>query len=326
MKTFTLEPTRDKNLFRVVNREGDWTTYFYAPKKVYLRAVSEILDKGFAKGSAFMQYLAKGNEAEMKEKLELAGERGSRIHRTIEQMLNGEIQSLPRDFQVWNRLENTNSPLTNSEWDALLSFQSFWVKHEPTVLAVEESIYNLKYGYAGTLDAILILTKACEVKMCPCKNLVGKIGIVDWKTSKAIYDSYGAQNAAYGNAPSLKRILGTQKPEYTAILRIGTSHKTTGGYEFVVYDKTETHSNWEKFLAARTIASSEFKPFDPDKEVYEIPDIITLKVVKKQLTKQNDTKIKSYKSDRLENGQKRSGSVGKIRTVLQTKSPDAPVS
>ena len=337
MKTFSLESTRDKKLFRVVDIDGEWERYFYFPKKVYLDSVTAILDKGYAKGTGLINFFKKNTAEEAEVLMNLAGEKGSRLHRAIEQGLDHQssgvfpelLGKLSRDMVVYNRHSKQDEKLSTVEWNALLSFGSFWTKHEPQIVAIEESVYNLKYNYAGTLDAILILTKECEVKICPCKGLVGKVGIWDWKSGKGLYPSYGAQIASYGNAPSLKRVLGAKKPEYTALLRIGTAHKTTGGYEMVVYNKEETHTNWDLFLAAHKIAHQEIKPFDPDKEVYEIPDEVNLKVEYTKLViekPKHDTKVKHRESDRLQNGKGRATTGRKVRPVLQAKPTDAPVS
>lgn len=338
MKTYTLEPTRDKKLFRVVNIDHDWALYYYAPKKAYLNAVSDIIDKGYAKGVGLINFFKKNTAEEAENLLQVAGEKGSRLHRAIEGVLSlwgaldttlKGIGTLKRETMIYNRNTKVDEKLSTTEWNALLSFGSFWTKHEPQIVAIEESIYNLKYGYAGTLDAILILTKACDVKTCNCRNIIGKVGIWDWKSGKGLYASYGAQIAAYGNAPSLKRVLGAAKPEYTALLRIGTSHKTTGGYEMVVYNKEETHTNWDLFLAALKIAKTEIKPFDPEKEVYEIPDTLDLKVEYKNLIEpkpKNATKTKHSTSKSVEDGKGRKTSKGSVRGVLETPAPDATVS
>ena len=156
-----------------------------------------------------------------------------------------------------------------------MAFQEFWKRHEPALIVGEQSVYDSTLEYAGTLDAIIVLTKACEIRTCPCKDLVGKKGLFDWKSGGGIYSSYGAQIAAYAKAESLK-----EKIDYTAILRIGTNHKMTGGYEFQVYDLTDTEVHFQEFLAARQIANAEFKPFDAMKEVIEIPDVIEIDLTK----------------------------------------------
>ena len=69
-----------------------------------------------------------------------------------------------------------------------------------------------------------------------------------------------------------------RKPTYTAIDRVGTRHAR--GYELEFYDKAETKTHWQEFLAALTIAQSEFKPFNPEKEIYDIVESVELTIKK----------------------------------------------
>lgn len=322
-KTFTLEPTRDKDLFRVVDRDGNWNRYLHQPTNTYLDAVSAVLEKGFAKGASLLKYYKQLTEKEIDERFNAAAEKGSRIHRAIETILNKEVDQFTRDTLIYNRTMGVNERLSNEEWDSLLTFVTFWDAHKPQVVAVETSVYNTKYKYAGTLDAILILTQACEARTCQCRNIIGKIGIWDWKTGSGIWRSYGAQVAAYGNAPSIKSVLGKHKPEYTAILRIGAD-RTLLGYQMEVYNKEETHRNWELYLAAATIAADEMRTFNPAREVYEIPDIIQLTVEYKKLTaekkKKNvaSTNSPSDSASGVLDGQKPKAAAKPKRKALQT--------
>lgn len=267
MKTYTLEQTNSKDLFRVVDRDGDWRFYYHKPSGKYLRAVNAILDEGYAKGARFYEYLKKISPEEADRKLKAAGDRGDAVHQAINILLtSGKVN---RETWVLEENNRDRRVLTNDEWDCLLAFGEFWNRHEAQLIEKELAVCNIAYGYAGTLDCIAKLTKCCEVKSCPCKEFVGKVGLLDWKSSGGIYNSYGAQVAAYGSGDGIA-------VHYTAIVRIGTNHKTTGGYEFEPYDVSESVTHWEEFRAALTISNSEHKPFDPDKDIIEIPDSVSV--------------------------------------------------
>ena len=288
MKTYTLEPTSHKDLFRVVDREGDWEYYFHEPTKRYLPAVNFRLDTGYTKGARFAEYLKNISPDQADRKLKAAGERGDRVHQYIRSVFllagAGAVQWKPtRDFKVLAEDNRTEVELSNDEWDCILAFQEFWTRHDAVLIDYEFPVWNLKIGYAGTSDAIIRLRKACGVKACGCTKFVGKLGLVDWKSSGGIYESYGAQVAAYANGENLKQILGRHKLEYTAIVRLGTKHKTTGGYEFEPYDQAETKLHFREFLAAVLISDAYLKPFDPEKEIVEIPDTLHLTVEREQL-------------------------------------------
>lgn len=71
---------------------------------------------------------------------------------------------------------------------AFQSYQNFLVWAEQNkleVIATEQSFISERYRYAGTLDAVVTLN--------------GKLGVVDWKTSKGVYLEMKLQLAAYGN-------------------------------------------------------------------------------------------------------------------------------
>ncbi len=281
-KTFVLEPTKLPELFRIVDRKGDWQNYWYEPTGTILRSVNSILEGGYPKGKGFEIWLSKLTPAEAEAvRVEKSGE-GDRTHQFIDAVLTSSgVAGFGTTFKreetlVLNKENGQMVPLNDEEWDAVLSWSRFWNAHEPILIASETPVYDLKMGYAGTFDAILILLRNCEVKSCGCKELGGKVGIYDWKKSAGIYPNYSAQLGAYAYAESLKTLLEGNVPDYAANLRLGTNHKSTGGYEFKPYnDLSEIYA---RFMAAKTIADYEYKPFDIAQMEEEIPDQIEVAV------------------------------------------------
>lgn len=299
MKTYNLKPTKHPKLFRVVDREGNWEHYAFIETKgmpaIFLRGVTTILKNGYVKGPGLLKFLSDHTATERDEILKAAGEKGDKVHRAIDMMislpdpitLGGKaypiaepiVQKLENGVGIFNKEAGDYEPISNEEWDALLAFSSFWNAHEPVVLKSEGSLYSIAGGYAGTADAIVILTKACEVKMCKCEDLIGKIGLFDWKTSKGIYPEYYAQSAAYANAENIGEYLPPEgKIDYIAILRLGTPHKTTGGYEFKAVTGEGLKGAFNLFNAAKSIADFEYTPFNPERDIEEIPDSLEIQV------------------------------------------------
>lgn len=304
-KSYTLGETKHEKLFRLMDRDKNWRRYVLVkefteeyqnrvaaaepgeePKPtfadlktaLYLDGVTTILNDGYTKGSFFANWLSQHTMEEREKILSAAGEKGDKVHRTIDMLISGgDVDGkgtlLTRETEVLNRESKQEEPLENDEWDCLLSFESFWSAHAPIVLTSELTLYSTMFEYAGTADAIIILTKACEVKMCKCEELVGKIGLFDWKTSSGIRASYGAQVAAYSLAENMGEYLPPgQAVAYAAILRLGTAHKTTGGYELKVIDQDALLDAWQRFLGAKRIFDYEKTPFDPAKDIIDIPD------------------------------------------------------
>jgi hypothetical protein len=277
MKTYTFEQTTDKKAQRVVDQNGDWTHYFYKPKKLYLRAVNYILNTGFAKGQRFNEFLKNNSKEEIERKLKTTGEKGDKVHQFIRYMFEHKGKA-GRYTKMRNDETGKLEMLTSDEWNCILSFTNFWNKHKAVLLAHEFTIFNLEHGFAGTGDAILKITQKCEVKSCPCNKLVGKMGLFDWKSGGGIWDDQGPQIAAYSHGDNL-----AQKIDYTAILRLGTRHKTTNGYEFEPYETEETENHWQEFLAAIKISNASYRPFDPKKEIYDIPEKVNITITKEKV-------------------------------------------
>lgn len=288
MRTFTNKRTNCKELFRVVDEKGNWNHYYHKPSKTYLRAVSYILSVGYAKGDRFENYLKNGSKEEIDRKFLLAGEKGDKVHDFIAYLFNHRGQA-HRGIKMLNEETLQKEMLTPEEWSCIISFQEFWKRHEPVLVAYEFSIYNLKHGFGGTGDAILILTKKCEDKFCPCNKLVGKLGLFDWKSGAGVWNSFGAQLAFYANGENISNYIRKfgKEIDYTAILRLGTRH--TKGYELRTYNKLMTEIHWGEALASIRISNASYRPFDPKRDVYDVPDNISI-VIRKTLKKQRPRK------------------------------------
>src|SRR5690349_8950510 len=83
MKTYELEPTKHPDVFRVVDRDGNWENYYVKSKNVYLPGVTTILNRGYAKGAFFEQWLSQHTAEERDQILKSAGEKGDKVHRVI---------------------------------------------------------------------------------------------------------------------------------------------------------------------------------------------------------------------------------------------------
>lgn len=314
-KTFTLEKTKDPRVFRVMDRKGNWQHYFIDQSESndqsvgkYLRGVTTILDRGYAKGAFFEDYLVSISREQRDEILKNAGEKGDKVHKYIEVVLStfgkpefGNVFN--REIGIHSRNSKQEELLTDDEWYCMLSWAHFMNIHEAYVLTYEIPLYSIKYDYCGTGDAFLILKKSCGVSTCPCSKVIGKLGYWDWKSSKGIRPSYSAQGGAYINAENLSEYLGDRKPEYIGLLRLGTSHEKTKGYEAKIYlddkstksevdkeknpkkkfalSKRTTEKAFARFLAAKSIDDHEYSPFDPSEDIQEVPDQfeITFKMI-----------------------------------------------
>jgi hypothetical protein len=101
---------------------------------------------------------------------------GSAIHNMIEDHVRLGAAEHAREMQNRDFPEQVKNGFTAFlEWEK--ENIDKWIKSEHTV-------YNMDYGFAGTLDAVARLND-------------GKVYVVDFKSSKGFYDGYDLQLAAY---------------------------------------------------------------------------------------------------------------------------------
>ena len=98
-----------------------------------------------------------------------SAEEGTLLHETVEAILMGK-----------------DSPIPDSVLPAVNSFLEFKSHNDIIAHQVESRIVSKKHNYAGTLDVLA--------------ELNGKLGVLDIKTSYAIYRDYNIQAAAYVEA------------------------------------------------------------------------------------------------------------------------------
>ena len=141
---------------------------------------------------------------------------GSAVHDSAEQL----VLSLARETgEAWS--QGGDLP----EWPEELaphmrSFVGFLEEWHPQYLATEASVFNRAQGYAGTLDAILVV------------NLPG-VGrwalLVDYKSGKAIYPEVALQLAAYRRGEFVGLPDGTTEVELPPVDECAVLHVTPKG-------------------------------------------------------------------------------------------------
>ncbi|TSC92012.1 MAG: Uncharacterized protein CEN90_127 [Parcubacteria group bacterium Licking1014_17] len=98
-----------------------------------------------------------------------SAEEGTLIHDIVEAILAGKKIEVPRSVEP-----------------AIGEFMKFKNKHEIVPRRIETKIISRNHHYAGTLDVLA--------------DFDGRTGILDIKTSQAIYRDYSIQTAAYSEA------------------------------------------------------------------------------------------------------------------------------
>lgn len=121
-----------------------------------------------AKPALYKFYAELNNFEEGESVKKLSASEGTLIHETVEKILTGQSPAI--------------DPSIAPSIDAFLKFidaNNIQVDHE----FVEKQVVNYDDRYAGTLDALALID--------------GKFGVLDIKTSQAIYRDYNLQTSAY---------------------------------------------------------------------------------------------------------------------------------
>ncbi len=143
---------------------------------------------------------------------ERSAEEGTMLHEAVEGLLLGK-----------------NNPIPPEVAPAVRSFQEFFAKNNISVTPelVERRIVNKDHRYAGTVDAIAIIG--------------GKRGVLDIKTSQAIYRDYSLQTSAYMDAlknefEDLETRWILKIDQIQTCLRCGAIRRVKGGREKIKTD------------------------------------------------------------------------------------------
>lgn len=254
-----------ENLIQITLDEKRW--YFLETDKedIPFPAVTWILDSGFPKDIGFDIYLTEKVHSweQAKSVLAEAGDRGTRVHWGIEKYerhIPVDINDVPAGFSV---------PFTAKEWEMILTAKRWFDHYQPIIESVEQVVYNIKDGYAGTVDLICLIDQGRFEKV-PTKTGVLERWVIDWKTSKQLYDSHKAQVAAYNKTLELKE---DDYPVRTGIVRLGSKHKV--GYEFW-QDQDDIDYYFSLFMTARTFW--QHKNPEPAPKIIEVPEHIKMEI------------------------------------------------
>jgi len=250
----------------IVHKENGIIRYTLFDKRWYqipevekaLPSVTWILDEGYPKGIGFQIWLANKvrNWEHSREVMEQAGERGTNVHWLCEEAMKG----IPINYDA---LLADGRNITHEEYSYFLSFVNFVKFYRPVILAVEQTVWNEKEGYAGTVD-ILCLIDAAKFGLKSSRSVKC---IIDLKTSTSIYRTHELQQAAYEHCYPSGEI------DKIFLLQLTTKwNAKNGGYK--LHEVSDRESAWKSFLAAKQLWNDVNREASP--EVHEVPESVIL--------------------------------------------------
>ncbi len=208
----------------------------------------------YPKGIQFFKWLANHGWDEAESIKQSAGDKGSKVHKAIEDLLQGKEVGI--DSKYPNNTTGQDEELTVEEYECLLSFANWFEATKPKVISCELTTYNEQHGYAGTVDFI------CEIN--------GEPYIIDFKTSQNIWPEHELQLSAYKHA-LLERKTITDSNVKLAILQLGYRRNKQ------IYKFTPIEDKFNLFLAAKAIWKNEASNQQPAQKDYPIKIILNFK-------------------------------------------------
>jgi hypothetical protein len=201
------------------------------PEFIFVPSVTYILT-AMAKGKGFENWLKTQGENADEVKL-AAGNKGSRIHRAVDTLINGGIVGIDAEFPD---SDDVQKPLSAEEYEALMHFAAWHQEAKPEYIATDFLLWG--DGYAGVADIL------CRIG--------GELYLVDLKTGQGLYESYTLQVSAYKHA---RPITLEDPPDLLtaklAILQVG-NRRIKKGYKF-----TEVEDKYPVFRAVQTVFNNE---------------------------------------------------------------------
>lgn len=158
-----------------------------------------------AKPALYKFYADQKNFAAAEAMKNKSAEEGTLVHEVIEALISGHAIAIP-----------------DSVVPVVAAFHDFRNQHDIIPHQIETKIISRRHGYAGTIDVL------AEVD--------GRLGVLDIKTSQAIYRDYGIQTAAYVEAlqenetmPPLARWILRIDQNRTCLKGCGSKMREKGG-------------------------------------------------------------------------------------------------
>lgn len=252
----------------------------------------------YPKGIGFYKWLAEKGWDEAESIKTAAGDKGSKVHLAIGNILAGIEVKI--DSKFLNKSSGQEEELTLEECDCLLSFINWkkTIEEEYTLKTIisETAVFSDIYNYAGTVDWIIELTH----------KETGEVTywIIDFKTGQYIWKEYELQISAYRKTiensenvfPEMKDVSNIK----TAILQLGY-RKNKAGYKFTILE-----DKFDLFLTAQKIWHEEHGGEQPSKKDYPLVISPAIKVEEVVFeTVENPKAEENFEKPVVEQSQKR---------------------
>lgn len=256
-----------------VNESTKLPEYRFVPSVTFIT-------HSYPKGLGYMKWLANKGWDEAEAIKTLKGNKGSKVHQAVDNILKGiEVRF---DSKFMNRDSGYEEELTQQEADAILSFLAWKTEtekeYEIETIANEVTLFSEKHGYAGTIDWLYKLTYKTTKEV--------SYWLIDFKTSPDVYTEHIIQVSAYKqtvvNGENTFEGLPAGVDLKLAILNLG--HRNKCGYKF-----TKVADKFDLFLSTKEIWAYEHGTEKPSQKDY--PTVLSPGVSAIEETESEDGKV-----------------------------------
>jgi hypothetical protein len=251
MKKEIIVVDKEKGVYRVTtpderfyltegkDKETGLPTFLWKPSVTWIAGY-------YPKGIAFYKWLANKGWDEAESIKSSAGDKGSRVHNCITNLIAGGTVNM--EDKYLNNSTGLEEELTVEEYECLMAFTNWANEVKPQFILSEVTVESEKYNYAGTVD---------------CVAKIGEqVYIIDFKTGQYIWPEYELQISAYKQA--LKEMGRKVDKVKLAFLQVGYK-RNKKGYKF-----TEVEDKFELFLHAKAIWTNECGGQKPKQSEYPL--------------------------------------------------------
>jgi hypothetical protein len=226
-----------KDIIQITTVDERW----YVKEDEFVPSVTWICDF-YPKGIAFYKWLANKGWDESESIKKEAGEKGSKVHYAIEDLVARKTVKI--DSKYFSESSGQEEELTPVEYECVMSFANWYEEVRPKILKSEVTGFKDNH-FAGTIDLV------CEID--------GQLWIVDYKTSQYVWPSHELQLSAYKNLPIDGVDISNAK---MAILQVGYA-RNKKKWKF-----TEIKDKFKLFKAAYQIWQNETAGQSPMQKDY----------------------------------------------------------
>ena len=207
-------------------------------REAVLEACAEVYAQGCDGGPAEFVALVEARIGETKQHQKIkqkAGDIGASVHQEIHRRIN----------LMLGEPAGPEQKLTDqAEW-AVMAWQDWWKQAGLTPYRAEQPVWDAELGYAGTIDLL-------------AKDSQDRLGVVDLKSSRGIYDDHHLQVTAYINAARnfepvdwglIVRVPKNVEDPTFEVRELGKLYDRTLTYDELLADWRATVLLWKSLIA-----------------------------------------------------------------------------